>query len=116
MAKPAKVSLNIYRGDSEAWTFRFYADAAMTIPYDLTGGTGKAQIRDLPGGVLLVELDVTITEPNQVDVSLDAGDSAALTAKQGVWDLEVTAADGTVNTLAAGAVFITADVTTLVSV
>jgi len=105
-----RYDLVLYRGDSYAWRFRMWSDPARSVPTDLTGASAKAEIRNAPGGVLLVALDCSITLPNLIDVTLDPADSSRLPAL-GVWDLQVTFADGTVKTPVAGNVSTTADVT-----
>jgi hypothetical protein len=107
---PGKYDLTLYRGDSGAWRFVLWDDAAHTDPFDLTGATVKSEIRDKPGGVVIADLDCAVTLPNIVAVTLPAADSASIPVR-GVWDLQVTFADATVRTMVAGAVTSTADVT-----
>ena len=120
MARPASYPLALYRGDSYAWTFRVWQDAAMTIPEDLTGFTAAAQVRDKPGGTSVMDLACAITTaagetvPNVVNVTLDASDwpAGALQVGAAAWDLQLTGATGEpVITIVAGAVTITQDVT-----
>jgi hypothetical protein len=111
MAQPAQQPLDIYRGDTGHWRLRLWDDAAGTQPHDLTGTTVAAQIRAKPGAPVLADLVCTVTLPNTVDIVLEAAASAAITAKAGAWDLEVTDAAGAVNTPVAGAVTITEDIT-----
>jgi hypothetical protein len=107
---PGKYNLDLYRGDSYAARFVLWQDDASTIPVDLTGATVAAEIRDKSAGLKIVELDVTVTVPNIVDVYMTPDMYTDCPAK-GVWDLQVTFADGQVHTPIAGAVTITPDVT-----
>lgn len=101
----------MYRGDSAHWTFTLYTDAAHTQPFDLTGATAEAEVRSKTNGPVLTALVCTITLPNVVDVDLPAAASGTLTGKA-VWDLQLTWDDtGKVQTVVAGAVNVTEDVT-----
>lgn len=108
--KPGTFNLDLYRGDSYAWRFTLFEDAFSTVPVDLATATVKAEIRNASAGTTIVPLTAVITQPNIVDVSLTAIQSAALPAK-GVWDLQLTFADLSVRTVVAGSVAVTGDVT-----
>lgn len=110
MTAPANFPLTLYRGDTYRWEFRTWEDAAKTIPFDLTGVVAKAEIRDQPGGLTIVPLDCQVTLPNIIAVALLL-DAARLVPTRGVWDLQLTFASGDVNTIVAGAVTQTPDVT-----
>jgi hypothetical protein len=105
---PADYPLELYRGDSGRWRFKF--SSASGQPSDLTSVTPKAEIRDRPGGTFIVALTCIVTLPNIVDMVLSAADSAKLLPK-GAWDLQLTYASGEVQTPIGGAVTVTADVT-----
>jgi hypothetical protein len=106
---PYWYGLQIYRGDTEAWRFFLWQDAAQSKPVDLTGVSATAQIRPQPDSQTIIDLSCVVTLPNQIDVSLDADDSAAAVA--GFWDLELTYASGVVDTVIAGPVAVTLDIT-----
>lgn len=110
MATPGAYSLSLYRGDTYRWQFKLWDDADKTVPTDLTGVTPKAEIRDKPSGVVKASLACTIVVPNIIDALLSAADCGNLPAK-GVWDLQLTYADGDIATVLAGSVDVTADVT-----
>jgi hypothetical protein len=105
---PVSYPLVLYRGDSYAWQFRFWQDAAKTQPADLTGYTVRATMR---GSVGSVPLTCTVTLPNVVTMTLAATTWPAMTAAQGRWDLQLIASDGWVQTAVAGPVLVTEDVT-----
>ena len=107
---PGKYDLALYRGDSYSWRFQLWRDPGRTQPLDLTGALVAAEIRDKPGGLTIVVLTCVVTLPNIVDVDLDA-EAWVAAPMAGVWDLEVTMPDGTVQTPVAGKVSVTADVT-----
>jgi len=107
MTTPADFPLDLYRGDSGRWRFKFWSGSG---PYDLTGVVAKSQIRDRPGGTRIIDMLCEVTPPNIVDVALLAVDSMKLLPK-GAWDLQFTYSSGDVMTLVAGAVTVTADVT-----
>jgi hypothetical protein len=109
--QPGDYPLTLYRGDTYHWQFTLWTDDAKTVPADLTGATAKAEIRDTPGGSTIVATVCVITLPNIVDMQLLAAASATLPPK-GVWDLQITyTSSGSVMTVLAGQVLVTADVT-----
>jgi hypothetical protein len=103
--------LVIYRGDTGTWEFVLWADAAKTVPFDLSGASAKAEIRNRPGGVLLATLAVSINLPQTIVVSLTEAASLALNGGVYAWDLPVTMPGGGVQTMMAGPVTVTEDVT-----
>lgn len=85
-------------------------------PVDLTGATARMQVRDKPGGTLLLELStpnggLAITGPGTIERTLSATESAGITWLGGVYDLEVTYADGTVHRYFEGPVTVSLEVT-----
>lgn len=111
---PGRLALALYRGDTYRWQFRLWQDTARTLPSDLVGATAVSQIRDRPGGRLIVSLACTITPPNTIDAVLVSADSAKLPGT-GAWDMQVTYASGDVATVLAGPVNTVVDVTTVVT-
>lgn len=107
---PGRFDLDIYRGDTYAWRFLLWQDVATTVPVDLTGATAKAEIRDQPGGGQVGAMTCVVTLPNIIEATLPAAVSATLPTAA-VWDLEVTFPGVRVNTMLAGEVTVTADVT-----
>lgn len=107
---PGAYSLAIYRGDSHAWRFVLWQDAARTQPADLAGITAKAEIRDRPAGPVIFPIPLTVTLPNIIDALLVATATAQLPAA-GRWDLQLTDASGWVSTILAGLVKVTGDIT-----
>jgi hypothetical protein len=105
---PVSYPLVLYRGDSYDWQFRFWQDAGKTQPADLTGYTVRATMRGTVGSVPLA---CVIALPNVVTMTLAATTWPAMPAAQGQWDLQLTAADGRVQTAVAGPVLVTEDVT-----
>lgn len=85
-------------------------------PVDLTGATARMQIRDNPGGLLLVELStenggLVIAGAGTIERHITAAATAAFTWTAGVYDLEVSYADGTVHRYFEGAVTVIPEVT-----
>lgn len=110
MSLPAPYPLELYRGDTARWQFKLWADAYKTDPVDLTGVTVKAEIREAPGGADITELSCSVTTPNIIDMQLSAADAHDLPAA-GAWDLQLTWPGGDIQTVLAGKVTVTADVT-----
>jgi len=86
-------------------------------PVDLAGATARMQIRDKPGGALLLELSttaggLTITGPGTIERTLSASATAAITWTAAVYDLEVEYPDGTVHRYVCGDVTVSREVTT----
>ena len=107
---PGTFALNIYRGDDHAWRFMLWTDAAKTVAVDLTGMTVEAEVRDRPGGAVIIPALVTVTLPGTVDVVLDHDATRTLPAN-GRWDLQATDAGGRIATFLAGPVKVTGDIT-----
>lgn len=85
-------------------------------PVDLTGATARMQVRDSIGGALLLELTsdnggLAITGAGTLTRTLSAAQTAALTWAEGVYDLEIEYADGTVQRYLQGAVTVSREVT-----
>jgi hypothetical protein len=110
MHEPAVFDLAFYRGDSYGWQVRLWQDAGASIPFDLTGATVAAEIRDKTAGLVVVELDVVVTLPNIVEIFMTPEMYLTCPAK-GAWDLQITNADTTVLTVLRGAVTVTGDIT-----
>jgi hypothetical protein len=107
---PANLPLDIYRGDTSRWQFKLWADTDKTEPVDLTSVAVKAEIRDKPAGTKISELLCDVETPNIINMTLPVSVSRGLPAK-GYWDLQLTYASGDVNTVLAGAVTVTPDIT-----
>jgi hypothetical protein len=105
---PGSYDLLLYRGDTWARRFRLWQDDAMTLPVDLTGSTVAAEYRANTNDTNAVAFDCAVTDPNIVDVGWHTWVDCPLS---GVWDMQVTFADGTITTYVAGRVRVTADVT-----
>jgi hypothetical protein len=107
---PSNYPLALYRGDTHRWQFRLWADPSKTAPIDLATATAKSEIRSLSGTVVTTLL-CAITLPNTIDVTLSAVESAKLTTPPAQWDLQLTWANGDVQTPVTGAVTVQQDVT-----
>ena len=109
--KPGVYNLDLYRGDSYTWRFMLWQDAPGGTPVDLTDVMVAAEIRDKPAGNVVMSMDCEITLPNIIDVRLAAALWTSGPAKAGEWDLELTYPSTEVQTVIAGKVKITGDVT-----
>jgi hypothetical protein len=107
---PGAFPLAIYRGDTSAWVFVLWGDVDKTDAIDLTGYTVKAEIRNAPGGATIIPLDIVVTLPNTVSAGLSPSASRGLPAS-GRWDLQLTDPTGIVETILAGPVKVTGDIT-----
>jgi hypothetical protein len=107
---PAIFPLAVYRGDTLRFTVRVWQDAAKTLPVDLLGANAAAEIRDAPGGPVVVPLSCAITLPNSIVVTLLASQSPRVPTT-GAWDLQLSLLGGDIKTVLAGPVTATSDVT-----
>ena len=88
---PATYHLRLYRGDSYAWEFRFWADPDKSEPVDLSGYEVAAEIRDRPHGSVVTTMACVLNLPNVVAMTLSAAASAD--APSGRWDLRFAQPD-----------------------
>lgn len=108
---PGTYDLALYRGDTYTWRFALWEDSDKTVPVDLTGAQAAAEIREQSAGTIVVALACTITEPNLIDVELNAGQWNTGIPTSGKWDLEIVMDSGAVRTVVAGKVKVTGDIT-----
>lgn len=85
-------------------------------PVDLAGATARMQIRDKPGGTLLLELStvgqgLAISAAGTITRELSAEQTADIGWTKAVYDLEVTYPDGTVHRYFEGPVSVSPEVT-----
>lgn len=87
-------------------------------PVDMTGMTARMAIKDKVGGTVLLSLTtansriVLDNASKTVRLVIPAADTAGITWKKGVFDLELISVDGTVTKLLSGAVAVVQEVTT----
>lgn len=111
MTTPALYPLDLYRGDTFRVKFKLWKNKEKTDPVDLTGVSVAAQIRaSATSSAILQELSCVVTDPNIIEVSMTPEESGRLPAS-GVWDLQLTYPDTDIQTILAGPVKVTADVT-----
>lgn len=118
--KPATLNIEIYKGDDFSLFFRIREKLANGDPgpyLNLTGSTGKAQIRQTEDtATVAAEFTVTIGDqvatPGAVLCELSSALTGALTiTNPGKWDIQLTHADGKVRTYLAGSVTLIKEVT-----
>lgn len=118
---PSVADLVLYQGDDWSKTYRVGSRVSADDPivyWDLTGYSGKSQIRKKAGSAdVLAELDFVLGDGQDTDegagyftVSLSAEDSALL-PRVCYWDIELTDLDGKKRTYVAGKVSVTREVT-----
>lgn len=89
-------------------------------PVDLTGYHAKMEIKDKIGGTILMTISdqapdnrITInTSVHTININITAADTALITWKKGVYDLEMTGPSGAVTTIFTGSVKVIKEVTT----
>jgi len=107
-AIPAAVDLAVYQGDD-------FGPLTLTVTNpdgsaaNLTGATFKAQIRSAPGAATVLASFTTSVATNVITLTMAATDTLTLPAGA-AWDCQMTTSAGKIQTLAAGQVKTTADV------
>jgi hypothetical protein len=107
----SKADLLIYQGDDYSATVTVSNNT--TTPPDLTGFIAQAQIRSGPAdsnSQVIVELAATIST-NIVTLSIPAAQTVLLTKPLYAWDLQLHSPTGSITTILAGRVIVTAEVT-----
>lgn len=108
---PSNYPLELYHGDSYQWQFKLWLDVAKTQPLDLTGVVVKAEIRETSGSPNIFALTCTVALPNTIAMTLPAPLCRTIPVAGHMWDCQLTFPDGNVNTILAGTVSITPDIT-----
>lgn len=108
--RPEPFNLDLYRGDSYIFEFALYTDEDATQELVLTGYTVKAEIRDVPAGSVVVDLQPVASLPNIVRVAILPSMYLKI-PQSAVWDVQIVAADGFVTTVVHGDVLVRGDVT-----
>ena len=107
-AIPAAVDLAVYQGDD-------FGPLTLTVTNpdgsaaNLTGATFNAQIRSAPGAATVLASFTTSVATNVITLTMAATDTLTLPAGA-AWDCQMTTSAGKIQTLAAGQVKTTADV------
>lgn len=105
--------------DLNSTDFSAYASGGYILvntPVELTGFTANMEIRDKSTGTLIIALDetsgITINNTNKtIVISLTAAQTDVITNTKGIYDLEMTSADGKVTKILSGKVKFEAQVT-----
>jgi len=106
-ALPAAVDLYLYKGDDFSMTLTVTNPDGSAA--NLTGATFKAQIRSAPGAATVLASFTTSVATNVITLTMAATDTLTLPAGA-AWDCQMTTSAGKIQTLAAGQVKTTADV------
>ena len=109
--RPGVFNLVLYRGDTYRWQFVLWTDDAKTDPADLSDVTVEAEIRNTFAGLSVLPMACVVTEPNIIDMTLEATDWTGWAHDKAVWDLQLTYGDGSVFTALKGTVTVAPDVT-----
>jgi hypothetical protein len=112
MAVPQRVPLALYRGDTCSIVLRLWSDVGASVPVDLSGTEVTAQVRLTPDTTTVLAAFTVTVDTNVIQLLLPPADTAVLPA-QAVYDVQIDwNADGAlIQTVLAGPVSVTADVT-----
>jgi hypothetical protein len=93
-------SLTFVRGDDLIIPFEYMEDDG-TTPIDLTGCTITSQVRTKPGGYIILEFDVELTDAESGKFTLSAPHAATsgIMKETGVWDVQLETAGGLIDTI-----------------
>jgi len=82
-----QIPMHIYAGVINSWQLSLFKDDGS--PLDATGYSYFCQVRDKPGGKLLITMDVNLDQiaVGIITMSLTAVNSAVLGARAGVYDV-----------------------------
>ncbi|MDN6885279.1 hypothetical protein QMO14_16865 [Variovorax sp. CAN2819] len=113
----ARIKLSIEQGATFTKTVT-WKTGKPALPVDLTGCTARMQVREkIESAGILLSLstdDGRISlggAAGTINLRVEADDTAAITWKTGVYDLEVEFSDGTVRRLFSGSVSVSPEVT-----
>lgn len=110
---PSQADLAIYQGDDYAGLVQVY-DGTSTIPANLTGYSARAQVRFGPADQYpqpAVLITTAVDGPaGTVSLAIPAAQTSTLVGNY-QWDLELIQPDGNVQTVLAGKVVVTKEVT-----
>jgi hypothetical protein len=113
----AKIKLSIDQGATFTKTVT-WKTGKPAQPVDLTGCTARMQVREsIDADAVLLSLSTTDGRialggaAGTISLRVEAEETAAITWKAGVYDLEVEFADGTVRRLLSGSVSVSPEVT-----
>ena len=90
----------------------------LNTPVDLAGYTARMSVKDKVGGTELLRLDTVAGDividnvAKTITLTVSAVDTAAITWKKGVYDLELISSGGVVTALLSGTVVLAKEVTT----
>jgi hypothetical protein len=107
--EPGTLNLRIVCGDSFTKTITVQESDGTAI--DLTGITGRAEIRDRYGGSLLETFTVVIATPTNGQVAFSLTATQTRTLADGVWDIELDGGISNRHTILQGTVSVLPDVT-----
>lgn len=119
VSDPDTITINtVNTTDYDAYTTGGYLQ--FYTPVDLTGYSARMTIKDKVGGTTLMSLTsgapdnrIAIDNSNHtITLTITAADTAAITWKNGVYDLEMVSPTSTVTTIFSGDISITKEVTT----
>lgn len=108
--RPKRYDIEIYRGDS----FKFYLglNDDDENPIDITGWTGRCQVRDTSGATIIDTPTVTIEgPPSDGTLLVDFGVTSDVEPGEYKYDVETTDSGGNVRTFIGGKFTVTVDVT-----
>lgn len=115
---PGEYDFSLYQGDTCSFSLTYTEGAVgAEVGKSLDGAVLEAHLRQKKTDPSFTAVfDVTadpdqITNPGLMTVSLDAANSSLLVARRYYWDLEITWPNAEVQTILAGIVSVTQDVT-----
>jgi hypothetical protein len=108
----SKANLEIYQGDDYQGTVTV-SDGVSPPDQVIAGFTAQAQIRNGSAdknSAVVIQIVTSVSSP-YVNLSIPRAQTVTLKKSPYAWDLQLTAADGSIQTILAGQVIVTPEVT-----
>jgi hypothetical protein len=109
--------IDIYQGQDWSWTVIYSDDA--DVPVDLSGYTAKLEVRESPGGNLLLAMEtggggITLNASGEIDLVLTDTQTAAIDCTKARYDLKIKqTSDGSITPILKGNFNVTRQITEL---
>jgi hypothetical protein len=95
MLEPERHNFSVWRGTTFRVPISLWQDALHTEEYDISGWTGEMLILANRGGATVGTVDVTVEDPNLIELFADEDDTEEWDFGQGVYELKLNSGTDT---------------------